>query len=103
MGGQLYFLSDREDKVFNIFRYNPADGSLVKVSDETVWDIRRFDAHGGAIVYEAGGQLKRLDPTTGTVAPLAIRSEEHTSELPSLMRTSYDVFCLKKKNTIIKK
>src|SRR3546814_1877671 len=29
--------------------------------------------------------------------PLATRSEEHTSELPSLMRISYAVFCLKKK------
>src|SRR3546814_2118041 len=29
------------------------------------------------------------------------RSEEHTSELQSLMRISYAVFCLKKKNTII--
>src|SRR3546814_6305694 len=28
----------------------------------------------------------------------ARRSEEHTSELQSLMRTSYAVFCLKKKN-----
>src|SRR3546814_3943556 len=28
---------------------------------------------------------------------LQVRSEEHTSELQSLMRTSYDVFCLKKK------
>src|SRR3546814_8049943 len=28
------------------------------------------------------------------------RSEEHTSELQSLMRTSYAVFCLKKKNTL---
>src|SRR3546814_15647033 len=27
------------------------------------------------------------------------RSEEHTSELQSLMRTSYAVFCLKKKNS----
>src|SRR3546814_3655659 len=27
------------------------------------------------------------------------RSEEHTSELQSLMRISYDVFCLKKKKT----
>src|SRR3546814_1400412 len=27
-----------------------------------------------------------------------LRSEEHTSELQSLMRTSYAVFCLKKKN-----
>src|SRR3546814_10851775 len=29
---------------------------------------------------------------------LVIRSEEHTSELQSLMRISYAVFCLKKKN-----
>src|SRR3546814_7471779 len=29
-----------------------------------------------------------------------IRSEEHTSELQSLMRTSYAVFCLKKKISI---
>src|SRR3546814_9054406 len=31
------------------------------------------------------------------------RSEEHTSELQSLMRISYAVFCLKKKNSIIRK
>src|SRR3546814_6622055 len=30
---------------------------------------------------------------------IASRSEEHTSELQSLMRISYAVFCLKKKNT----
>src|SRR3546814_7123919 len=33
-------------------------------------------------------------------APVRLRSEEHTSELQSLMRTSYAVFCLKKKNKI---
>src|SRR3546814_6027979 len=32
-------------------------------------------------------------------APAARRSEEHTSELQSLMRISYAVFCLKNKNT----
>src|SRR3546814_6481344 len=31
--------------------------------------------------------------------PVATRSEEHTSELQSLMRISYAVFCLKKTNT----
>src|SRR3546814_1111326 len=31
--------------------------------------------------------------------PVTIRSEEHTSELQSLMRISYAVFCLKKKKT----
>src|SRR3546814_3607513 len=31
-------------------------------------------------------------------ASIQVRSEEHTSELQSLMRISYAVFCLKKKN-----
>src|SRR3546814_5574469 len=33
------------------------------------------------------------------VSPVPVRSEEHTSELQSLMRISYAVFCLKKKHT----
>src|SRR3546814_2808490 len=36
------------------------------------------------------------------IATIAMRSEEHTSELQSLMRISYAVFCLKKKNIIDK-
>src|SRR3546814_7912224 len=36
------------------------------------------------------------------LASMDIRSEEHTSELQSLMRISYAVFCLKKKKTQIK-
>src|SRR3546814_9555328 len=38
----------------------------------------------------------RLTPVTG-------RSEEHTSELQSLMRISYAVFCLKTKNIVYQK
>src|SRR3546814_1637529 len=34
--------------------------------------------------------------------PLWARSEEHTSELQSLMRISYAVFCLKKKRTTLR-
>src|SRR3546814_10686960 len=34
----------------------------------------------------------------GLIGPGNVRSEEHTSALQSLMRTSYAVFCLKKKN-----
>src|SRR3546814_2096220 len=45
-----------------------------------------------ALLHEAG--LKALP--TGLAHG---RSEEHTSELQSLMRISYAVFCLKKKNT----
>src|SRR3546814_2699218 len=39
----------------------------------------------------------RLEAAVPTITELADRSEEHTSELQSLMRISYAVFCLKKK------
>src|SRR3546814_1739935 len=54
-----------------------------------------------------GGRLRlHLRPPAGCArrgcggAWIQCRSEEHTSELQSLMRISYAVFCLKKKNTI---
>src|SRR3546814_4553227 len=49
------------------------------------------------------GDLERLgqnDPILWPGAPRSGRSEEHTSELQSLMRISYAVFCLKKKRTL---
>src|SRR3546814_5817546 len=59
------------------------------------------------------GDIQQLPPTRGkSIFGFAManwptwelthvhrRSEEHTSELQSLMRISYAVFCLKKKNT----
>src|SRR3546814_10088606 len=39
-------------------------------------------------------------PVTYSPGNVAARSEEHTSELQSLMRISYAVFCLKKKNNL---
>src|SRR3546814_8445615 len=48
------------------------------------------------------GQFHVLQARHGFVETIAVpclaRSEEHTSELQSLMRISYAVFCLKKKN-----
>src|SRR3546814_10875559 len=41
----------------------------------------------------------RLHPAARQSRPGQWRSEEHTSELQSLMRISYAVFCLKKKKT----
>src|SRR3546814_9290067 len=39
-----------------------------------------------------------VEPTVGYQQTLVLRSEEHTSDLQSLMRLSYAVFCLKKTN-----
>src|SRR3546814_2966832 len=45
--------------------------------------------------------LERAGARAEATSGLLCRSEEHTSELQSLMRISYAVFCLKKKNTLV--
>src|SRR3546814_5528573 len=62
-------------------------------------DLNRWSADVGSINVSAG-ELQitgpAYDPTDADGA--YIRSEEHTSELQSLLRISNAVFCLKKKN-----
>src|SRR3546814_10530603 len=58
--------------------------------------------NGDILVAEGSGghapKLRPKDVIAGYIKSLGKRSEEHTSELQSLMRISYAVFCLKKKN-----
>src|SRR3546814_9923275 len=51
--------------------------------------VARLDHHAGEADREA-------DFARAVLVGSAVRSEEHTSELQSLMRISYAVFCLKK-------
>src|SRR3546814_2043659 len=51
-----------------------------------------FGAGGGQVVADGAGELQELVRDD--------RSEEHTSELQSLMRISYAVFCLIKQNKL---
>src|SRR3546814_1334085 len=74
-------------------------------------ETARGGDRGGGFGEIAGAQLRArllqqfaqriLAPLQRTGVLRLQRSEEHTSELQSLMRISYAVFCLKKKNTII--
>src|SRR3546814_5830411 len=57
------------------------------VQDEEAQRLRRAETQDPAIGRHRHGLAGR------------VRSEEHTSELQSLMRISYAVFCLKKQNT----
>src|SRR3546814_9005844 len=59
------------------------------------WDTTTSNAWG-TIAVRKFAQSYPATAITGT------RSEEHTSELQSLMRISYAVFCLKKKNTNVR-
>src|SRR3546814_2328488 len=56
-------------------------------------------AYAPAGAFGFGGAYAEHDISArGTPEAVDGRSEEHTSELQSLMRTSYAVFCLKKKH-----
>src|SRR3546814_8233296 len=69
--------------------------------------------HQQPVLVQRGRQVLQLRPgaslrcggpaNRAAAAQGAPRSEEHTSELQSLMRISYAVFCLKKKKKIIQK
>src|SRR3546814_8883079 len=57
------------------------------------------EAANAAFAYDDFGTPGKI-VSDERVEDLGIRSEEHTSELQSLMRISYAVFCLKKKKRI---
>src|SRR3546814_2013332 len=66
-----------------------------------VLSSRGENAHGVLSAFAAAGKPRlgtgHLNSTPECKRGHLIRSEEHTSELQSLMRISYAVFCLKKK------
>src|SRR3546814_9665685 len=60
--------------------------------------FRHDDVKDGAtFVFTMGPKPNKAWGASPGAAPPSMRSEEHTSELQSLMRISYAVFCLKKK------
>src|SRR3546814_3525606 len=73
--------------------------------------LNDFLAETAEILTEAGGAIvaweadpadrAQLDAIFRSVHTIKGRSEEHTSALQSIMRLSYAVFCLKKKNPIL--
>src|SRR3546814_3562174 len=71
-------------------------------AERVVRQLAELQGDGYEIVVAAEGEgsaarLRELLSSHGVAASYDIRSEEHTSELQSLMRISYAVFCLKKK------
>src|SRR3546814_4123887 len=65
------------------------EGAYREVVDRVVAAREHAQAHAAGAFRELGDRV-----------PVGLRSEEHTSELQSLMRISYAVFCLKKKTEI---
>src|SRR3546814_5552619 len=79
-----------KDVAFHPVKDRPIHADFLRVSKDTKVQV------GVPVLFvneELATGLKR-----GGVLDVVRRSEEHTSELQSLMRISYAVFCLKKKN-----
>src|SRR3546814_6177413 len=94
------------------------DGGMIRVAERALplehgsnfRDIGGYPAAGGkhvrwGMIFRSGGTPLLNDADEQRIGALKLgemvdlrRSEEHTSELQSLMRISYAVFCLKKKN-----
>src|SRR3546814_8842605 len=101
-----------------VMLYDPEIGAM---AGEAIKDIGRLvrrrrdhvDVVGRALIgivrVEAEAMIDAVagvDVAAGCAslrAPEKLRSEEHTSELQSLMRISYAVFCLKKKKNKLKR
>src|SRR3546814_1731558 len=86
------------------FRHLKVDGEFETSLILTVLGF--FQLHAGAVkdigparqVLETNlSDVRRIESSELGKRKTSIRSEEHTSELQSLMRISYAVFCLKKK------
>src|SRR3546814_5093173 len=89
-------------------RMAPKDGILTPFQSLPCSAIRRISS-GDAMTrcrFRLDSRPRRSQPATIRLTVWSVvpaisaisRSEEHTSELQSLMRISYAVFCLKKKN-----
>src|SRR3546814_10304417 len=88
----------RSTRTYTLFPYTTLFRSWIP--HPSVWGV--VAEKDGRIV--GSNFLDERDPIRG-IGPISVdpesqnRSEEHTSELQSLMRISYAVFCLKKKKT----
>src|SRR3546814_5303811 len=109
--------STRTDTLFpytTLFRSKPADGRpvtmptqdmiigiyfLTMLKEGALGEGRAFSSVAEALMAFDRGELSLQAKVTLRLdeAGTPKRSEEHTSELQSLMRISYAVFCLKKK------
>src|SRR3546814_1947121 len=101
----------RSTRTDTLFPYTTLFRSRRRHAADPARDQRRQagqQGRAGEFLRAAGGGARRDRlPVPAGEAPVHaaqpaqhVRSEEHTSELQSLMRISYAVFCLKKKNTL---
>src|SRR3546814_4805543 len=94
--------TEADARVAALRRPAPQLGRRLVVVDHSAVAVADVDADRQE-VQEATLNVLRVFAQEGPQRRRRCRSEEHTSELQSLMRISYAVFCLKKKKKTIKR
>src|SRR3546814_6786153 len=93
----------RSTRTDTLFPYTTLFRSRTALEHRAVPDCVLPDVPGDRLAVhptQAAGNGRWPRARKPRCAVALVRSEEHTSELQSLMRISYAVFCLKKKNII---
>src|SRR3546814_1599612 len=90
----------RSTRTDTLFPYTTLFRSCVPIADELDGSVRQSVAGPNAEAVTGLRRDRRARASPAEIHDVGrrhLRSEEHTSELQSLMRISYAVFCLKKK------
>src|SRR3546814_10822211 len=103
-GGSKYVFTQRDFSAELITRaiaavFEKYSGNLDETPMPTAEDYLNGRLYAARIPGIGGAPFDQMDVAVRAQA----RSEEHTSELQSLMRISYAVFCLKKKKQMTRK
>src|SRR3546814_3940196 len=89
--------SINEGEIFRFINKPWSNDDLTTTVARAVSAARATQAAEAKLGDPAAVAALEAHEANGTPGVLVLRSEEHTSELQSLMRISYAVFCLKKK------
>ena len=71
LDGVVYYLSER-DWASNVWSFDPATGEETQHTFHADFDVKSLGAGDGVVVYEQGGYLHELNPSTGTTRQLVV-------------------------------
>lgn len=85
IGEKIYFSSDR-DRVLNIWSYDPGTGQIEQVTKHKEYDVRHPDFGGNQVVYELGGDIWKLDVTSGVTSRVPVKIIQDMEERRPFMK-----------------
>jgi len=72
LGKDVYFLSDRDNRAVNLFKYDTTTKAVTQVTSEAEWDVKSADTYGDTVIYAVGGGLKTYNSRTGAIASVNV-------------------------------